>query len=97
MNNKEGQGNYICNNTNSMIINNNNNDNENNNDCNLEMPERRQPPELAQQPLPGTISERGGGTGGLQRLAHMSNTGCDSNGIFLPLFGNRHKCEYTCL
>ena len=30
-----------------------------------------------------TISESGGGTGGIQRLTHMSNTGCDSNGMFL--------------
>ena len=45
-----------------------------------------------------TISESGGGTGGVQKLAHMSNTGCDSNGMFLnTLCGNRHKFEYTCL
>ena len=34
-------------------------------------------------------------TGGASRA--WSNTGCDSNGIFLALLGNRHKFEYTCL
>ena len=29
------------------------------------------------------LDSSGGGTGGLQRLAHMSHTGCDSNGIVL--------------
>ena len=29
------------------------------------------------------ISESGGGTGGVQGLAHMSNIGCDSNNMFL--------------